>query len=96
MKAGDLTDPVIEGLVTGRQRLQREHFATLLRPDSAAVGGPLLRILCSRHSCIHAHHRRTHELFHRPGLEAVIGQVAILRIPFQQPLPLQVPADAPR
>jgi hypothetical protein len=31
MKAGNLTDPVIEGLVTGRQHLQREHFATLLR-----------------------------------------------------------------
>jgi len=37
-ESGDLTDPVIEGLVTSRQRLQREHFATLLRPDGDAVG----------------------------------------------------------
>lgn len=33
-----LTDPVVEELVTGRQRLQRQHFATLLQSDSEGVG----------------------------------------------------------
>ena len=37
-ESGDLPDPVIEGLVTRRQRLQREHLATSLRPDGDAVG----------------------------------------------------------
>lgn len=35
---GDLANPVIERLVTCRQRLQCEHLATLLRPDGDAVG----------------------------------------------------------
>ncbi|MCB1747311.1 MAG: hypothetical protein KDK06_09050 [Gammaproteobacteria bacterium] len=35
---GDLPDLAIEGLVTGRQRLRREHLAVLLRPDRDAVG----------------------------------------------------------
>jgi hypothetical protein len=74
-----LPTPGIERLVTGRQRLQREHLAPLLRPDGDAVGD-----------------RRTQELFHPAGFEPVASQVAVLRIPFQQPLPLQVPADAPR
>ncbi len=78
-ESGDLTNPVIEGLITRRQRLQGEHLATLLRPNGDTVGD-----------------RRTQELLHRPGLEAVTSQVTVLRIPFQQPLPLQVSAYIPR
>jgi len=36
-ESGDLADPVIEGLVTRRQRLQREDLAALLRPNGDAV-----------------------------------------------------------
>jgi len=37
-KPSDLTDPVIDGIVTGRRRLQGEHRAALLGPDGNAVG----------------------------------------------------------
>lgn len=39
--------------------------------------------------------RRTQELFHRPGLEIITSQVAVLRVAFQQSLALQEAADAP-
>jgi len=37
-ESGDLTDPLIEGLVTRGQRLQRERLAASLRTDGDAVG----------------------------------------------------------
>jgi hypothetical protein len=60
-----------------------------------AVLGSLLRILRSRHSRIHAHHRRSEELIQRPGLEIITSQVAVLRVAFQQFLALEEAADAP-
>ena len=71
-KSSNLSDPLIEGLVTGRQRLQREHLAALLPTDGDAVGD-----------------RRTQELFHRPGLEVVTSQIAVLRIPQRMPCALR-------
>ena len=76
-KSSNLADSVIEGLVTGRQRLEGEHLATLLRPNGDTVGG-----------------RRTQELLHRTGLEVIPGQVAVLRILFQQPLAFEVATNA--
>ena len=76
-KSSNLADSVIEGLVTGRQRLEGEHLATLLRPNGDTVGD-----------------RRTQELLHRTGLEVIPGQVAVLRILFQQPLAFEVAANA--
>jgi hypothetical protein len=40
--------------------------------------------------------RGTKQLTHRPGLQLVAGQIAVLRIPFQQFLPFEVSPDAVR
>jgi hypothetical protein len=37
-KSSNLSDSVIEGLVTGRQHLQGEHLAAQLLPNGDAVG----------------------------------------------------------
>jgi hypothetical protein len=39
-------------------------------------------------------HRQTQQLFHWPGPEAIAGQIAFIRVPLQQSLPLEVAADA--
>ncbi|MGB5466047.1 MAG: hypothetical protein WBM84_08170 [Sedimenticolaceae bacterium] len=70
-----------------RHQAARHPTARLQRVDIAALLWPNGNAVRDR---------KTEDLIQRPGFAGIAGLIAVLRVPLQQSLPLQIPADAPR